>query len=180
MRILRRDLSSDEPAVFQSTEGREGVPVDRLRRGRYHRDRNVYRAMKAKELTRGNLVLFKGEPCWITKLSPDNTVCLRYVDRLRAALSVPLEKLAPIPLSPEILEKNGWKRNEYYGLWYREEEEFFIEKGEDGNAFWWVCGAGLVCPLNFVHQLQNALTLCRIEKEITLDGIDVNVNAKNM
>lgn len=67
----------------------------------------------------------------------------------------------PIPLTPEILEKNG-----------------FIC---DGSSWWYLDfrivlstskGVSLVCGrqkrFEFVHQLQHALRLCEIEKEIIL------------
>ena len=80
--------------------------------------------------------------------------------------SIRCDDLSPVPLTSEILEKNGWI--EAVLRHWNIEEDFATEKGEDGNAFWWRCGTALVCPLNFVHELQNALRVCGIEKEITI------------
>ena len=74
------------------------------------------------------------------------------------------KSLSPIPLTPEILEKNG----------------FFIDTYKDGYEKFWVRG-DFVFGINgftsvgrnnfkieYVHQLQHALRLCGIEKEIVL------------
>ena len=61
--------------------------------------------------------------------------------------------LEPIPLTPEILEKNGFSRN---GL----DIALFDRKGGDDFV-----GAA---NLQFVHELQHALRLCGIKKEIVL------------
>jgi hypothetical protein len=84
---------------------------------------------------------------------------------------VRMDLLRPIPLTSEILEKNGWSRDIYDNESYDNEDAEMLSLwvGEDGrNAWWWHAGFELVIPINYVHQLQNALTLCGIEKEIEL------------
>lgn len=76
--------------------------------------------------------------------------------------------IEPIPLTPEILEKNGFKRSEVFVEWKYENYNVYmiykpfpylkIETEECIVAF----------PCEYIHQLQNALRLCGIEKEITL------------
>ena len=61
--------------------------------------------------------------------------------------------IQPIPLTPEILEKNGFSRN---GL----DIALFDRKGGDDFV-----GAS---NLQDVHELQHALKLCGIDKEIRL------------
>lgn len=74
-------------------------------------------------------------------------------------------KVEPIPLTPEILEKNGWEWNGE--LWVT--DDFLIENGYDyHNRFWWSIFNSPLLPINSVHELQHALKLCGIEKEITL------------
>ena len=80
-------------------------------------------------------------------------------------------EIEPIPLTTEILEKNGWVKDLYCNESYDNDEcemlSFWI--GEDGkNSFWWHAGLELVIPINYVHELQRALKLCGIEKEIIL------------
>lgn len=79
----------------------------------------------------------------------------------------------PIPLTPEILEKNGFG---------------FCDMSSNGSAWtgWWIldclelgCCSKLNFPVyfniadtnvkvNYVHELQHALRLCKIDKEIIL------------
>ncbi len=79
--------------------------------------------------------------------------------------------IEPIPLTPEILEKNGWSKDTYSNESYDNEdiECLSLWVGEDGkNKWWWHVGYELVTPINYVHQLQHALRLCEIGKEIIL------------
>ncbi len=85
------------------------------------------------------------------------------------------ERLAPIPLTPEILEKNGWK-HKYYGI-YRQTigETITIDifpegcsvEDERGSQCYYRLRYHLPA-LKYVHELQHALRLCGIEKEIKL------------
>ena len=69
----------------------------------------------------------------------------------------------PIPITPEILEKNGWKHA----------DRIFMEKKMDENTdFSWTdrCGAVLylnghhMCDCKYVHELQRALRLCGLNE----------------
>lgn len=78
--------------------------------------------------------------------------------------------LQPIPLTPEILENNGFRKESYIevvgGLdtYYLGEEigSFRIHRLQKGYYQF-----GLA-KINFVHQLQHALRLCGVRKEIEL------------
>ena len=75
------------------------------------------------------------------------------------------EDIKPIPLTPEILEKNG-----------------FVEQAFIQNSIWSISGFSLEChfttweyywangdvTIGYVHELQHALRLCGIEKEIMI------------
>lgn len=84
--------------------------------------------------------------------------------------------LEPIPLTKEILKKNGWIYQKYPDdemfIWPLDNEiemPFRLQIGMDGNRYWVTAGiGGLICPINYVHELQHALRLCGIEKEIIL------------
>lgn len=80
------------------------------------------------------------------------------------------EDIKPIPLTPEILEKNGWSKDLYDNEAYDNDdfEQLSLWEGADRNAWWWHVGVELVIPLNFVHELQHALRLCNISKEIEI------------
>ena len=87
-------------------------------------------------------------------------------DHLRGIIS--FEELEPIPLTPEILEKNGFV--------YDSEDKLFEDiyprismlyaqyrLVENGGINY-----GEMSEIKYVHQLQHALRLCGIDKEIEL------------
>lgn len=71
----------------------------------------------------------------------------------------------PVPLTPEILEKNGFYYDEdrkayLMGVIFRVKPERY------GLFSFEICGCPY--PLDTVHQLQHVLRICGIEKEIKL------------
>ena len=120
----------------------------------------------------GDLVYFGGEKAkvWFRNPSADDSIYVRVIENggenriWDASLK---EEISPIPLTPEILEKNGWKiedvnPNDFSnivskGIMYRAikgKEILFFHKG--ASVF--------TCPLNwrkieirYVHQLQHLL-----------------------
>lgn len=77
--------------------------------------------------------------------------------------------LRPIPLTREILEKNGMKFRTNVG-WFAEDDEYFLEISTKGDNVYWTINDWeySLLKLNYVHELQHALKLCRIKKEIVL------------
>ena len=84
-----------------------------------------------------------------------------------------LKQISPIPLTPEILEKNGFRKNGEYNEWNIGEwdEHPFIGVSLDrqcirikhfGNDIY------IEGKVVYVHQLQHALRLAGVEKEIEL------------
>ena len=86
-----------------------------------------------------------------------------------------IDFLKPIPLTRNILKSNGWSpvegvcasilRHNGYNLsilhWAKPGVNLTIDKGG--------YGPNLVCiPIYYVHELQNALRLCKINKQISL------------
>ena len=81
------------------------------------------------------------------------------------------EDVKPIPLTSEILEKNGWKDISFDSEadYYNDDVEMVsFYEGKDGNAWWWHVGLELAAPINYVHELQHILKLFKIDKEIEL------------
>ena len=83
----------------------------------------------------------------------------------------------PIPLTPEILEKNGFvqKLKKYYTISI--DTSLVIKRepiyGANGNTFllgYFVNRSGFqwFIELSYVHELQHALRLCGIDKEINV------------
>ena len=134
--------------------------------------------MKANELMIGDWVWYNNQPHQIRQLGifGENrdgddypAVCVGKPNGV--GLILERNEIEPIPLTPEILEKNGWGKDTYFNESYDNEdiECLSLWVGEDGkNEWWWHAGCELVTPINYVHQLQNALRLCGIEKEIKL------------
>lgn len=121
--------------------------------------------MKSNELMIGDWVKFMDEPLKVQHvynngyddvvaetmeefLDEDGFICEEIKD-------VPLVNCSPIPLTPEILEKNGW----WYDsddMWQHEEVGFYIEKWNGRFQ----CYDINDIKLDSVHQLQQALRLC--------------------
>lgn len=121
---------------------------------------------------RGDLVYFGGEKAkvWFRNPSADDSIYVRVIENggenriWNASLK---EEISPIPLTPEVLEKNGWKIEDVNpndlsnivskGIMYRaikNKEILFFQKG--ASVF--------TCPLNwrkieikYVHELQHLL-----------------------
>ena len=116
--------------------------------------------MKASELMVGD---------WVN-LSKGNWSENRQVELIDIEMIAESVYLAdPIPLTPEILEKNGFEKDPESGelIWTDDDVTevvwvgtFLTIRGEYANAEFatWM----------FVHELQHALRLCGIEKEIEL------------
>lgn len=109
---------------------------------------------------------------WIHVSSPmiDSNVRVDLDTLSMMELELEIIKYEPIPLTPEILEKNGWKELYYADDYANEEVEgISLWVSEDGkNSWWWHAGVELVVAINYVHELQHALKLCGIDKEINV------------
>jgi hypothetical protein len=136
--------------------------------------------MKATDLMIGDWVLYDGKPNIITEVSEiihgEATVC--FVGNNYMAN---MDEIEPIPLTPEILEKNGFTKStpppgihakcyeldnkkDKYNLtiadYNRYKRLLLNVDSEDSECF------NIKC--DYVHELQHALRLCRIKKEIEL------------
>ena len=86
---------------------------------------------------------------------------------------VEIDKIEPIPLTAEILEKNGFVNGEE--VWAAncpEDKNLLLEITWDDTrkvAAWSInCNEYCVLELHYVHELQHALRLCGIDKNIVL------------
>lgn len=84
-----------------------------------------------------------------------------------------IELIQPIPLTVEILEKNGFvkdekKDNMYYWNWGVIDDCISYDKETSKVRIFYVSGLTFVKILQYVHELQHALRLCGIEKQIML------------
>lgn len=74
--------------------------------------------------------------------------------------------LAGIPLTPEILEKNGFVSQEYFGECILGDWSILCDTKNVAIIHREHCN--MDTPIEYVHELQHALRICRIEKEIEL------------
>lgn len=78
------------------------------------------------------------------------------------------EELSPIPLVPAILEKNGWKKENYGFVYYKKASETLTFRLICKNYGWTLrCGnQNLIEKLEFVHELQHFLYGLKINSEM--------------
>jgi len=83
-----------------------------------------------------------------------------------------INSLTPIPLTPEILEKNGWGCYNTYQKYSNSNVSFELRRNKDGGFVIEVdgyeYGHGAFTLISYVHELQHALRLCGIEREVKL------------
>lgn len=117
--------------------------------------------MKASELMTEDWVDYNGTYQQIEEINgTDNQVYLTEDE------VVDCPDVYPIPLTKEILEKNGWVWNNlpFEQYW----EQYGLCLYYAGNGYRIVCGINVCMMVDSVHQLQHALKICGIEKEIEL------------
>ena len=102
-----------------------------------------------------------------------------YYLQFGSALSAEIDRCEPIPITPEILEKNGFVGKPY--AFCKIDEHSWLEYyyHEHRLQKWWrgvdewnnhaeVAEMSFQCQCHFVHELQHALRLCAVNKTIEL------------
>lgn len=132
--------------------------------------------MKANELMIGDWVLDGKNIAQIVMITCDGIIETTFNENSN------IELIEPIPLTQEILEKNGFENGKFNvsPQYYLEDNDVFIgvtlkdipdkHKGIDiakGKLYFQYDISYIEEPI-YVHQLQHALRLCGIEKEIIL------------
>lgn len=123
--------------------------------------------MKAEELMIGDYIMFNKNIYIIEEISKKGWVHLIHNDgsecRVELSSDYILDVITPIPLTTEILKKNGFNETFWGGEWTNNKVDFILIEHNDGFR---VTNTNIV--LSGVHQLQHALQLCGIEKEIEI------------
>ena len=120
--------------------------------------------MKNTELMIGDwVILFDKYPAKVEAICDVEVYLLDEVD---LHWHVDYAFIKPIPLTAEILEKNGFVYNDlpFVQAW----EQFGLALYSSGNGYRIGCGNNVALIIDSVHELQHALRLCGIEKEIEL------------
>lgn len=79
-----------------------------------------------------------------------------------------VSKFEPIPLTPDVLEKNGWKeivRNIKYQTW-AQGDTYILKYSAEERYCLFMRSYEMKFSLYHTHQLQHALRLAGVEKEI--------------
>ena len=118
--------------------------------------------MRAKELQIGDIVKCRDSIVRIHAITHNGII---YIDCERPYYFSE-QYLEPIPLTKEILEKNGFVYNElpFIQGW----ERFGLVLYHAGNGYRVNCGTNVAMIIDSVHELQHALKLCGIDKTIEL------------
>ena len=116
--------------------------------------------MKATELQIGDLVKIKGHLDYdkVQEIARDENMQW-YISYACSATLFRAYEFEPIPLTPEILEKNGWWFDTE-DTWRHDEVNFTIEKWNGRYQ----CYDINQIKLDSVHQLQHALRLCGLDE----------------
>ncbi len=138
--------------------------------------------MKIEELMVGDIVEYlDGDqpiPVVVVKIDgPSDVVCLKQKNGHK--FNTTIEYLRPIPLTPEILEKNGikWFCTEPSGRKTYCCNEPVVHCTYIPNSGWLInvgaCGSIKVrfveiSKIQYVHELQHAFSICKINKQISL------------
>lgn len=110
-------------------------------------------SMKIDEVMLGDIVSLSGKPIHVTL----------------AVLNHWSDNIKPISLTPEILEKNGLA-NDPYDCHFEEDEYMDLEISSEEEGIYWTINYNeyTILKLKYVHELQHALKLCGIDKEIII------------
>ena len=122
--------------------------------------------MEARDLMVGDWVVYNGDVDYINPIKIEGMDIATGMCVTTDRDDVGFDGVWPIPLTAEILEKNGFekcriKEIEYFG--WRLNEDFSLELNAVDTLMW-----NDDVAIHYVHQLQHALRLCGIDKEITL------------
>ena len=125
--------------------------------------------MKANELMIGDWVRIKdGYPFKMEDVS-GTSLFRRWTSDGETMIPYGWNEIEPIPLTWEILEKNGFTR---FGTGYiLKGEHFGLDNPSSPNNYldnYWLRISIKAVNIKYVHELQHALRLCGIEKEIEL------------
>lgn len=123
--------------------------------------------MKCSELQIGDYVRFKRtkEIVWVFEIDGDRNVINNEPDGYCSEKNIAVDDVEPIPLTVEILERNGFElRGDFFYHRIDEKPHHYDFKLKNGGVFSSE-GCTLKCGIYFltikyIHELQHALRLC--------------------
>ena len=124
--------------------------------------------MKKSELKLGDWVLAGGSPIKIDELVEGIDALTIYDDETNEIENYSYDDLSPIPLTSEILEKNGWKERKhseytaYENGWYE-----LFRVGQEGS--WAFCHYDdFLASIEYIHQLQHLLWALGMDDDLKI------------
>ena len=122
--------------------------------------------MRARDLMMGDYISVKpsGMPIKVAAVHHKKVAYHAIINRLAWVRESLLE---PILLTPEVLEKNDWEERPTGYVFYTDEKRY-------DNSLWYIFGSNTFVvntaefQIKYVHELQHALRLCGIDKEIVI------------
>lgn len=129
--------------------------------------------MDCKDLMIGDLVQFDEDTCVIEELRVDGTAVLVAMNTGLTSVDgdqVDVDELSPIPITNDILEKNTVTTHGFTGThyWFKV-DTCWVRPFGDCFLFSFLNGVNEVSlKIDFVHELQHALRISGIEKQIVL------------
>ena len=127
--------------------------------------------MKPEELMIGDLVLYKDKPIMVWEIDEYYNRINTEPDGYNAITCVEISDIKPIPLTDEILEQNGFVKDNCGEMTLELDDalgttEIVLVPSYDKVYYWWKVSNELITKIKSVHELQHALRLCGINKEI--------------
>lgn len=128
--------------------------------------------MKATDLMVGDFVNVNDIPLRVGAIRQDELGFFDNDYKIYWCSDDEFDRIDPIPLTEEILVKNGWdftKRK--YGVYCDEDKRRDLELSRDEkDGFYWSINTDEyeILRITYVHQLQHLLRLCGIKKSIIL------------
>lgn len=135
--------------------------------------------LKISDLSVGDWVYLETIPFQVITINPPYVDLLGNGDRIRMC-DIDSDNLEPIPITAEILEKNGWSSDGMYATLRIDEHRHLEYYYHEHRLRKYYCGVdewqnhAKVNDITFavhcysVHQLQHALRFAGVEKEINL------------
>ncbi len=120
--------------------------------------------MKATELKIGDWVSYKGKPAKICSLDMFAGCGVYEVDEMSSD-----DRLDPLPLTAEILEKNGWIYNDEYNLYFLQGMlHAYLKETKSGFLLYTENLSIPSATYNYVHQLQHLLWALGIDDDLKI------------
>lgn len=127
--------------------------------------------MRAEDLMIGDWYAFRGHPY---KCTASDIASIAECEEIGAPTDI-----SEIPLTDEILEKNKMREFEHRNpgqgdnlikKWWHKDGSYYVSLYSVGDKYTYTVGDSItrVCRIRYVHELQHALRLCGIEKEIQI------------